>query len=121
MKPQSEDSKDGAFAKVYLIGLFYFLEYSQHAPKALTFLSVFLNRPLTFSLIKPFIFPATLARHLWQSIRKVTHDHLQLRRTRRGSPGSTLGSTRSHRLRIPLLERFRVDIVPIRSPGETMS
>jgi hypothetical protein len=47
------------------------------------------------------------------------HDRSQLRRTGRGSTGSTLGST--HRLRVPLLERVGVDIVPIGSPGETMS
>lgn len=50
------------FAEGYLVGAFYCLEYSQHAPEALTFLSVFFNRLLTFVLIKPFIFPTTLAR-----------------------------------------------------------
>jgi hypothetical protein len=49
------------------------------------------------------------------------HGRLQLRRTGRGSSSSTLASARSHRLRIPLLERFRVDVIPIGSPGEVVS
>jgi len=45
------------FAAVSLVGASYFLVFSQHAPDALTFLSVFFNRPLTLVLIKPFFFP----------------------------------------------------------------